>query len=237
MTEKLAELFDETCAQSRNRAARRGRLHCVELFWLAGSAALRPFALCHCCSRRRLTAQRRTEAGRAHRNPVAADRELRSARSGAHALRRAGIPRRPGIVVAAQGFRRPVGDQRWRRTATTFIAVTDKAHWLRGRIVYRGDSSGRHRRCRDRADARTRRPPARRARLVRHRVARRGRRHALCRHRARAPDREIRLRQVRSAGARRRSCRVPPEFAKLPENKRHRMPGRGAEAGVRLPAR
>ena len=45
------------------------------------------------------------------------------------------------------------------------------------------------------------------ARLVRHRIDRRGRRHALCRHRARPPDRALRLRQGRPARARRSRSR------------------------------
>ena len=44
--------------------------------------------------------------------------------------------------------------------------------WLRGRIVYQRQAAGRHRRRRDRADARSRRAPADGARLVRHRGAR-----------------------------------------------------------------
>ena len=54
-----------------------------------------------------------------------------------------------------------------------FVAVTDKAHWVRGRIVYRGAAPTGI------ADAEIApmlgagRPPADGARMVRHRIARR----------------------------------------------------------------
>ena len=100
-----------------------------------------------------------------------------------------------------------------------FLAVTDKGRWLRGRIVYDGHAADRNRRCRDGADPRRRRQAARGARLVRHRIDRRGRRHGLRRHRARA---------TASCGstigrdgllARGTPIAVPPAFARLPNNK------------------
>ena len=105
-----------------------------------------------------------------------------------------------------------------RPTAQHFLAVTDKGHWLRGRIVYRGRRADRHRRCRDGADARARRQAARAARLVRRRIARRGRRHALCRHRARQPDRALRL-SARTACARAASRSRCRRHQALPNNK------------------
>ena len=75
-----------------------------------------------------------------------------------------------------------------------FLAVTDKGWWLRGRIVHEGTRPVGDRGCRDGAGARPRRQAARGARLVRHRIDGRGRRHRLSRHRARASHRAVRFR-------------------------------------------
>ena len=153
----------------------------------------------------------------AHRDPRAGDRGVRSARAGAHALRRAEF--RGGLILNSP--HRDFGGLSALRVAADgehFLAVTDKGHWLRGRIVYRGKAPIAI------ADAEMApilgpdgRPLKSRGWYDTEALAVDGG-IALCRHRARQPDRALRL-SARTACARAGSpIAVPPGMKRLPHN-------------------
>ena len=137
----------------------------------------------------------------------------------ARALRALDIPRRDRADLAAirisAAFRRSASPP----TARASSPSPTRAAGCAAASSIDGDAAGRHRGCRDGADARRRRQAARRARLVRHRVARRGRRHALCRHRARQPHRALRLSARTACWRAAQPIAVPPASATLPHNK------------------
>ena len=113
-----------------------------------------------------------------------------------------------------------------------FLAVTDRSWWLRGRITYRGT---RPTGIADAEMAPMLGPDgarcAARGWYDTEAIARDGDTR-LCRHRARAPDRALRLRQGRPAGARRGRSRCRPAFRSFPQQRQHRGAGlRAARLG------
>ena len=190
MTEKLAELFEEHAAADAAAAAQAQRLSDrPPAHRRRGPRPAKP----RCRLRSRPSSRRRSRrcaaaaagcrrAGR-DRGPRPAARRLRHPRSVAPSVRLAGIPRRAGADLAVQAIRRPFGDPR-RARRRAFHRPQRQGPLVPRPHRLRGHAAGRHRGCRDRADPRARWPAARGARLVRHRVARRGRRHALCGDRA-----------------------------------------------------
>ena len=213
MTEKLAELFDEHASPQRRAAAGGRRVNDARRRRSCGRACSADGPSPRCIALR--LADRAPSFPRAAQTsrsapapPLAieiqrrADRGFRHPRSLASPVRVAGIPRRSGADARRTRNSAASPPSAWPPDGAHFIAVTDKGWWLRGRIVYARHAADRHRGRRNGADPRPRRQAAGGAGLVRHRIDRGGRRHALCRHRARAPDRALRLRQGRPARAR-----------------------------------
>ena len=244
MTEKLAELFEEDARRSRRRACAAAApaafvnvlvassralpaLHADDAPALRRGGSSAPLLRPLLAGAARRWRRRRGSAGHASRSarrPIEAfDPRDPSRRSSARSSSAAGSssPRRTGISAASRRIRMLTPTAR-------FLALTDKGRWLRGRIVY---AATRPVGIADAEMAPILGPdgrPISAPRLVRHRSARRGRRHALCRHRARPPDPALRLRPRRPARARPadRACR--PRCKSLPSNK-------GLEALVFVP--
>ena len=233
MTEKLAELFDEQAPDEPRRPREARRVTDRTPFWRSGLASTKPTGRRPRCSRpcwRSRSSGRRADAAvrRSRRlrsrfapQPIAAFdvRDRRAGSSGCSNFAAVWRCARPtSISAACRPFASP-------SDGAHFIALSDKGWWFRGRIVYEGIAAERHRRRRNGADARSRRPAARRARLVRHRIDRGGRRHALCRDRAGPSDRALQLRQGGLARPRPADSRVPPAFALAAVQPGTRSPG------------
>ena len=224
MTEKLAELFEEhAVADQRQRAeARRlsasrsdaSALACASRRSLVAALAGGVAASARCRPARRRPPPNR----RSHRGPRAAARRVRHPRSVAPSVRRCSNSAADWCSARRTGIRRlsairvAAGRRAFHR-AQRQGPLVPRPHRLRR------NAAGRHRRCRDGADAGRRWAAARRARLVRHRGARRGRRHALCR-RSSASTRSCASITARTACSRAASrSRVPPAIRGLPANK------------------
>ena len=211
---------------------------------MSGRACARCIALCLAARASPLipaAAQRRASPSaiqriEIHAKPIEAFDSARC--QAARALRRAGIPRRPGADVAVQGVRRPFAPARRGRRRAFPVAAATRATGSAARIVYRGTTSDRRS-----PTPRWRRSSAPTASRWRRRgwydteSLATGRRHALCRHRARQSDRALRFRQGRPARARRSRSRCRPACSALPNNKGLEASGRRAARAAARAAR
>ncbi len=171
MTEKLAELFAEHAAEPEPRRGTAAEIALTLLVrWLAAiSLLLSPLLLSGAglCRNPHQSRPTRIEIHLAGRSTVSSSRDPARTRFGALEFRGGLQLSSPHKEFGGLSGLQAIAD------GTNFIALSDKAHWVRGRIDYRGGKTGRRVQCRDRADDRTGRAHARCARLVRHRIARR----------------------------------------------------------------
>ena len=236
MTEKLAELFDEAGCRP-NRGGRGGstrerpharfgvRVHVAKrpgrrvASLLAGLFALAAIAG-RCADARRRPAPPAAIEIRAE--PDRGVRRSRSAHAGSSACSSSAA-----VCVLRSSYKHFGGMSAIRvlPTARNFIAaerqglVAARPHHLRGH------AAERHSRRRDGADPGPRWAAAGGARLVRHRIDRRGRRHALCRNRAGPSDRPLRLRPRRACWPADGRSRPAPAFAYAAVQQGARSPG------------